>query len=132
MGEERGLVKLQLRFCAAVLGALTLLCFAGGAQAAPSSYHIDLYAGNGAGSPGDAEAPDGTPATDGPIYPRSVAVGPDGTVYFAGSGSVRYVDADGDLQTLAAGIGATYVAVRSDGVVFANAAQDSNACPGAT
>ena len=61
-----------------------------------------------------------------------MAVGPDGTVYFASSGSVRYVDADGDLQTLAADIGASYVAVRPDGVVFANATQDTNACPGAT
>jgi hypothetical protein len=114
---------------AAALGALTLLFTVGAAQAAPPTFHIDLYAGNGAGGPGDPEAPDGTPATEGVIYPTSVAVAPDGTVYFASSGSVRYVDANGDLQTLAAGIGATQVAVGSDGAVFSDAAHDDS-CPG--
>src|SRR5581483_9279372 len=125
-------MRLYSVLLAAALGALTLLCMTGAAQAAPPTIHIDLYAGNGAGNPGDDESPDGMPATEAEIFPSDVAVGPDGTVYFTSSGSVRYVDADGDLQTLVAGIGAHYLVARLDGVILAAAAQDNDSCPGAS
>lgn len=66
----------------------------------PANGSMTALAGTGL----NAASPDGTPATEASLQdPRGVAVDADGTVYFTERTGhrVRYIDGNGDLQTLA-------------------------------